>query len=46
VVSISGDLKAEGGGAASFDSDSDSTTVGSDFLENGSQDLRLGGIFE
>jgi len=40
----SGSLNAEGGGAASFDSDS--MTAGSVFLENGNQDLRLGGIVE
>ena len=40
----SGSLNAEGGGAASLDSDS--ITVGSIFLEKGSQDLRFGGIAE
>jgi hypothetical protein len=42
----SGSLKAEGGGAVSFDSDWDSIEVGSIFFEKGNQDLRLGGIVE
>jgi hypothetical protein len=42
----SGSLKAEGGGAVSFDSTWESVVVGSIFLENGNQDLRFGGIVE
>jgi hypothetical protein len=42
----SGSLKAEGGGAVSFDSEWDSTELGSIFFEKGNQDLRLGGIVQ
>jgi hypothetical protein len=41
----SGSLKAECGGAVSFDSPWESAVVGSIFFEKGNQDFRLGGIF-